>query len=104
MFGCDLSWMSDAFERMNESTLGAVVLAGSCFSIDRVFDRSFISKLLNAGVHCAIHLSRLAEKIILWLSEQFCFIRLSDIFSPCSSMMPKKSKLVAAKLVRAKTG
>ncbi len=113
----------DAIERMNESSLGPAVLAGTnfpmdCFmiakelgsrksignAIDCVFDRNFALKFLSAGVRCAIHLSRLAEEIILWLSEQFCFIRLSDIFSLRSSIMPKKRKPDAAKLVRAKVG
>lgn len=123
MFGRDLSRMRDAIERMNESPLGAVALAGTSFPIDRfitakalgfreptrnsidsVSDRDFALEFLSAGALCAMHLSRLAEEIILWSSEQFHFIRLSDAFSTGSSIMPQKRNPDAAELVRAKSG
>ncbi|QEE12947.1 argininosuccinate lyase [Bartonella krasnovii] len=123
MFGRDLSRMRDAIERMNESPLGAAALAGTSFPIDRfmtaqalgfreptrnsidsVSDRDFALEFLSAGALCAMHLSRLAEEIILWSSQQFCFIRLSDAFSTGSSIMPQKRNPDAAELVRAKAG
>ncbi|WP_273717371.1 MULTISPECIES: argininosuccinate lyase [Bartonella] len=123
MFGRDLSRMRDAIERMNESPLGAAALAGTSFPIDRfmtaqalgfreptrnsidsVSDRDFALEFLSAGALCAMHLSRLAEEIILWSSEQFRFIRLSDAFSMGSSIMPQKRNPDAAELVRAKAG
>ncbi|KEG21316.1 argininosuccinate lyase [Bartonella bacilliformis] len=123
MFGRDLSRMRDAIERMNESPLGAVALAGTGFPIDRfmtaqalgfreptrnsidsVSDRDFALEFLSAGALCATHLSRLAEEIVLWSSAQFHFIRLSDAFSTGSSIMPQKRNPDAAELVRAKAG
>lgn len=123
MFGRDLSRMRDASERMNESPLGAAALAGTSFPIDRfmtaqalgfreptrnsidsVSDRDFALEFLSAGALCAMHLSRLAEEIILWSSEQFRFIYLSDAFSTGSSIMPQKRNPDAAELVRAKAG
>ncbi|VEJ44550.1 argininosuccinate lyase [Bartonella vinsonii] len=123
MFARDLSRMRDAVERMNESPLGAVALAGTSFPIDRfmtakalgfreptrnsidsVSDRDFALEFLSAGALCATHLSRLAEEIVLWSSEQFHFIRLSDAFSTGSSIMPQKRNPDAAELVRAKVG
>ncbi|WP_035011604.1 argininosuccinate lyase [Bartonella vinsonii] len=123
MFGRDLSRMRDAVERMNESPLGAVALAGTSFPIDRfmtakalrfreptrnsidsVSDRDFALEFLSVGALCATHLSRLAEEIVLWSSDQFHFIRLSDAFSTGSSIMPQKRNPDAAELVRAKSG
>ncbi|EJF85211.1 argininosuccinate lyase [Candidatus Bartonella washoeensis] len=123
MFGRDLSRMRDAVERMNESPLGAGALAGTGFPIDRfmtaealgfreptrnsidsVSDRDFALEFLSAGALCAMHLSRLAEEIVLWSSAQFDFIRLSDAFSTGSSIMPQKRNPDAAELVRAKVG
>ncbi len=108
---------------MNESPLRAVALAGTSFRIDRfmtakvlgfreptrnsidsVSDRDFALEFLSAGALCATHLSRLAKEIVLWSSEQFHFIRLSDAFSTGSSIMPQKRNPDAAELVRAKVG
>ncbi|AQX28552.1 MULTISPECIES: argininosuccinate lyase [unclassified Bartonella] len=123
MFSRDLSRMRDAIERMNESPLGAAALAGTSFPIDRfmtakalgfreptrnsidsVSDRDFALEFLSVGTLCAMHLSRLAEEIVLWSSDQFHFIRLSDAFSTGSSIMPQKKNPDAAELIRAKTG
>ncbi|WP_212111825.1 argininosuccinate lyase [Bartonella queenslandensis] len=123
IFGRDLSRMHDAFKRMNESPLGAAALAGTSFPIDRfmtarelgfreptrnsidsVSDRDFALEFLSAGALCAMHLSRLAEEIILWSSEQFHFIYLSDAFSTGVSIMPQKRNPDAAELIRAKAG
>ncbi|RAK60362.1 argininosuccinate lyase [Phenylobacterium hankyongense] len=123
MFGRDASRFADARVRMNESPLGAAALAGSPFPIDRqmtaealgfdrptansldsVADRDFALEALAAATICAIHLSRLAEEIVIWMTPQFGFVRLSDAFTTGSSIMPQKKNPDAAELVRAKAG
>ena len=123
MFGRDAARFRDARERMNECPLGAAALAGSPFPIDRhqtaaalgfarptansmdsVAARDFALEALSAASICAIHLSRLAEEIVLWTTPQFGFVRLSDAFSTGSSIMPQKRNPDAAELVRAKVG
>ena len=123
MFGRDASRFADARARMNESPLGAAALAGSPFPIDRemtaralgfdrptansldsVADRDFALEALAAASICATHLSRLAEEIVIWMTPQFGFIRLSDAFTTGSSIMPQKKNPDAAELVRAKAG
>ena len=123
MFARDASRFADARARMNESPLGAAALAGSPFPIDRdatagalgfdrptansldsVSARDFALEALSAASICAVHLSRLAEEIVLWATPQFGFARLSDAFSTGSSIMPQKRNPDAAELVRAKTG
>jgi argininosuccinate lyase len=123
MFGRDASRFSDARARMNESPLGAAALAGSPFPIDRhatakalgfdgpthnsldsVASRDFMLEALSAASICATHLSRLAEEIVIWMTPQFGFIRLSDAFTTGSSIMPQKKNPDAAELVRAKVG
>lgn len=123
MFGRDAGRFADARARMNESPLGAAALAGSPFPIDRhmtaaalgfarpsansldsVADRDFALEALAAGSICAMHLSRLAEEIVIWMTPQFGFVRLSDAFTTGSSIMPQKKNPDAAELVRAKAG
>ncbi|THD61048.1 argininosuccinate lyase [Phenylobacterium sp.] len=123
MFGRDASRFADAGARMNESPLGAAALAGSSFPIDRhmtaealgfarptansldsVADRDFALESLAAAAICAIHLSRLAEEIVIWMTPQFGFIRLTDAFTTGSSIMPQKKNPDAAELIRAKAG
>jgi argininosuccinate lyase len=123
MFGRDASRFADARLRMNESPLGAAALAGSPFPIDRdqtakalgferptansldsVADRDFALEALAAATICAIHLSRLAEEIVIWMTPQFGFVKLSDAFTTGSSIMPQKKNPDAAELVRAKVG
>jgi len=123
MFGRDASRFADARARMNESPLGAAALAGSPFPIDRhmtaaalgfdrpaansldaVADRDFALEALAAGAICAVHLSRLAEEIVIWMTPQFGFVKLSDAFTTGSSIMPQKKNPDAAELVRAKVG
>lgn len=113
----------DARTRVNESPLGAAALAGTSYPIDRamtakdmgfdrpmpntmdaVSSRDFAIEVLSACATCGMHLSRLAEEIILWTTPQFGFIRLSDGYSTGSSIMPQKRNPDAAELVRAKTG
>ncbi|AVO37657.1 argininosuccinate lyase [Pukyongiella litopenaei] len=123
MFGRDLSRVRDARARMNESPLGAAALAGTSFPIDRdmtaaalgfdrpcansldaVSDRDFALEFLSAASICAMHLSRLAEELVIWSSAQFRFVALSDRFSTGSSIMPQKKNPDAAELIRAKIG
>ena len=123
MLGRDAGRFRDARARMNESPLGAAALAGSPFPIDRemtaralgfdrptpnsldsVSDRDFALEALAAATLCAIHLSRLAEEIVVWVTPQFGFVKLSDAWTTGSSIMPQKKNPDAAELVRAKTG
>jgi argininosuccinate lyase len=123
MFGRDAARFRDAIARMDESPLGAAALAGSPFPIDRemtakalgfaratansldsVSDRDFALEALSAASICAIHLSRLAEEIVIWVTPQFGFITLSDAFTTGSSIMPQKRNPDAAELTRAKVG
>ena len=123
MFGRDASRFADARTRMNESPLGAAALAGSPFPIDRnhtakalgfdrpaansldaVADRDFALEALAVATITAIHLSRLAEEIVIWMTPQFGFITLTDAFTTGSSIMPQKKNPDAAELVRAKAG
>jgi argininosuccinate lyase len=123
MLARDRSRLRDARERMNECPLGAAALAGTSFPIDRhmtakalgfarptansldsVSDRDFVLETLSAASICAMHLSRLAEEIVLWATPQFGFVKLSDKFSTGSSIMPQKRNPDAAELVRGKAG
>ncbi|HEC14167.1 MAG TPA: argininosuccinate lyase [Rhodospirillales bacterium] len=123
MFGRDRGRLKDCRARLNESPLGAAALAGTSFPIDRdmtakalgfdrpaansldaVSDRDFACEFLGLGAILAVHLSRLAEEIVLWSTDQFGFIRVSDAFSSGSSIMPQKRNPDAAELVRAKSG
>ncbi|MDF1620875.1 argininosuccinate lyase [Pseudothioclava nitratireducens] len=123
MFARDLSRFSDARKRMNESPLGAAALAGTGFPIDRhataealgfdrpmansldaVSDRDFALEFLSSASICAVHLSRLAEELVIWSSAQFRFVAMSDKWSTGSSIMPQKRNPDAAELIRAKIG
>jgi len=123
MIGRDRGRLADARRRLNESPLGSAALAGTSFPIDRdatsvalgfdrptansldgVSDRDFAIEFLSALALAGMHLSRLAEEIILWMSEPFRFIALSDAFTTGSSIMPQKRNADAAELVRGKTG
>ncbi len=123
MFARDRSRFKDARKRMNECPLGSAALAGTSFPIDRemtaellgfdrpnansldgVSDRDFVIEALAGASIAAMHLSRLAEEIVIWCSAQFGFVSLSDKFSTGSSIMPQKKNPDAAELVRAKTG
>jgi len=123
MFGRDRGRLADARARLNECPLGAAALAGTSFPIDRaatatalgfdrptansidsVSDRDFALEFLSAGAIMATHLSRLAEEIVIWCSEGFKFVALSDAFTTGSSIMPQKRNPDAAELVRGKAG
>jgi len=123
MLGRDLSRFTDARTRMNQSPLGSAALAGTGFPIDRertadalafdgatansldsVSDRDFALDYLMAATQCSLHLSRLAEELIIWASAPFGFVKLSDQFSTGSSIMPQKRNPDAAELVRGHSG
>ncbi|MEA2856045.1 MAG: argininosuccinate lyase [Methylobacteriaceae bacterium] len=123
MLARDRGRLQDARVRLNESPLGAAALAGTSFPIDRemtakalgfnaptansldsVSDRDFALETLAAAAICAVHLSRLAEEMVLWTSPQFGFVTLSDAFTTGSSIMPQKRNPDAAELVRGKAG
>lgn len=112
---------ADCRRRLNESPLGAAALAGTGFPIDRdmtaralgfdrpmansldaVSDRDFAIEFLSAVMQTGLHLSRLAEEIVIWASQPYEFVRLPDAFSTGSSIMPQKRNPDAAELVRAK--
>ena len=123
MLSRDISRFADARARMNECPLGSAALAGTGFPIDRqatarelgfdrptansldgVSDRDFALDYLGAAAQCALHLSRLAEELILWASPPFGFVKLSDDYSTGSSIMPQKRNPDAAELVRGHSG
>ncbi len=119
MLGRDRSRFGDARLRLNELPLGSAALAGTGFDLDRdnvaaalgfnrptansldaVSDRDFVVDYLHAAALTSVHLSRLAEEIILWASPMFGFVRLPDAWSTGSSIMPNKRNPDAAELVR----
>jgi argininosuccinate lyase len=123
MLGRDRARVADAMRRSGDCPLGAAALAGSPYPIDRrataaalgfagpsansidaVSDRDFALDYLATAAILAVHLSRFAEELVLWSSDQFGFVRLSDGFTTGSSIMPQKRNPDAAELVRAKTG
>jgi argininosuccinate lyase len=123
MLGRDRGRLADCRRRLNECPLGAAALAGTAFPIDRdatsaalgfdgpaansldaVSDRDFAIEFLAAAALAGMHLSRFAEEIVLWSSDAFGFVNLSDAFTTGSSIMPQKRNPDAAELVRAKTG
>ena len=123
MFGRDRGRFADARARLNELPLGAGALAGTSFPIDRaavadtlgfdrpmansldaVSDRDFALEFMSAAAICAGHISRMAEEIVVWCSDGFGFVKLSDAYTTGSSMMPQKRNPDAAELSRAKAG
>ena len=123
MLDRDRGRLADCRRRLNVCPLGSAALAGTSFPIDRqmtaaalgfdrptansldaVSDRDFALEFLSAAAISAMHLSRLAEEIVIWCSAPYRFIRLSDAFTTGSSIMPQKRNPDAAELVRAKTG
>ncbi len=123
MLGRDRGRFADCRRRLNVCPLGAAALAGTSFAIDRrqtaaalgfdapaansldaVSDRDFALEFLSAAAILAVHLSRLAEEMVIWSCDQFGFLRLADAFSTGSSIMPQKRNPDAAELIRAKSG
>ncbi len=123
MFARDDSRLADCRKRTNVLPLGSGALAGTTFPIDRAYvarqlgfpaisqnsldavsDRDFAVELLAAAAVLAMHLSRLADELVLWSSQQFGFIEFPDAFATGSSMMPQKKNPDVAELVRGKSG
>lgn len=119
----DKSRFKDALKRIDISPLGAAALSGTTYpinrhetmrllgfndiyenSLDAVSDRDYIIETLHNISLCMVHLSRLAEEIIFWSSEEAQFITLSDTFSTGSSIMPQKKNPDMAELIRGKVG
>ena len=119
----DRGRFADARKRLNECPLGSAALAGTSFELDRdmtakalgfdrpsansldaVSDRDFVLETLAAATIASVHLSRLAEEIVIWTSPLVGLVRLSDKFTTGSSIMPQKRNPDAAELVRAKAG
>ena len=119
----DKSRLVDARKRMNECPLGAGALAGSSLPLNRAFvarllgfekptansldsvsDRDFVVEIISSVALAFMHLSRLAEDLILWNSQEFGFISLDDQFATGSSLMPHKKNPDIFELVRGKSG
>jgi len=119
----DRGRLVDAAKRMNESPLGSAALAGTTFPIDReatatalgfdrpmrnsldaVSSRDFLLEAVSALAICSVHLSRIAEELVLWSSQEFAFVQMSDAFTTGSSIMPQKKNPDMPELVRGKTG
>lgn len=119
----DLDRLKDFKKRMNELPLGACALAGTTYPIDRemvkedlgfdsimensmdaVSDRDYVLEMQSVLTIISIHLSRLAEELIIWSSQPYSFVRIDDMFSTGSSIMPQKKNPDMAELVRSKAG
>jgi len=123
MLDRDRGRLVDAAKRMNESPLGSAALAGTTFPIDReataqalgftrpmrnsldaVGSRDFLLESVSALAICSVNLSRIAEELVLWSSQEFAFVQMSDAFTTGSSIMPQKKNPDMPELVRGKTG
>jgi argininosuccinate lyase len=123
MFARDAERLADARRRVNRLPLGAAALAGTSYpldresvarelgfdevcanSIDAVSDRDFALEFAAAASICMVHVSRLAEEIVLWMSQSFGFVDLADRYCTGSSIMPQKRNPDVAELARGKTG
>ena len=123
MFLRDLSRLSDTRERLNECPLGAGAFAGTTYPLDRdytakllefrkptnnsmdsVSDRDYLLEYVFDLSTIQMHLSRLSEEIIIWNSNEYQFVRISDAYSTGSSIMPQKKNPDIAELIRGKTG
>jgi argininosuccinate lyase len=123
MFERDRERFSSCLERVNVLPLGAGALAGTSFPIDRAYvaklldfprlsknsidavsDRDFVLEFASAAAILFVHLSRLAEELILWSSHEFGFIELPEAYCTGSSMMPQKKNPDVPELIRGKSG
>lgn len=123
MFLRDLSRLRDTRDRLNECPLGAGAFAGTTYPLDRDFtakelsfrkptdnsmdsvsDRDYLLEYLFDLSTIQMHLSRLSEEIIIWNSNEYRFVRISDAYSTGSSIMPQKKNPDIAELIRGKTG
>jgi argininosuccinate lyase len=129
MFSRDAERMADVRRRVNRLPLGAAALAGTSYPLDRervaralgmvdaqgraqvcqnsldaVSDRDFAIEFSAAAALCMVHISRLSEELILWMSQNFGFIKIADRFTTGSSIMPQKKNPDVPELARGKTG
>ena len=129
MFARDAERMSDVRRRTNRLPLGSAALAGTTYPLDRervartlgmvdehgqsqvcqnsldgVSDRDFAIEFTAAASLCMVHISRLSEELIIWMSQNFAFIQLADRFTTGSSIMPQKKNPDVPELARGKTG
>jgi argininosuccinate lyase len=123
MLARDDGRLADCLTRTDVLPLGSGALAGTTFPIDRAFvarqlgfraisensldavsDRDFAAELLAALAIIGMHLSRFADEIVLWSSQQFGFVELPDAFATGSSMMPQKKNPDVAELIRGRSG
>ena len=123
MLDRDRGRLEDASRRLNECPLGSAALAGTTFPLDRhavaealgfrapmrnsldaTGDRDFLIETVSALACCAVHLSRVAEELVVWSSQEFGFVVMSDAFTTGSSIMPQKKNPDMAELARGKTG
>jgi argininosuccinate lyase len=129
MFSRDAERMADVRRRVNRLPLGAAALAGTSYPLDRervaralgmvdaqgqaqvcqnsldaVSDRDFAIEFTAAASLCMVHISRLSEELILWMSQNFSFIKIADRFTTGSSIMPQKKNPDVPELARGKTG
>ena len=123
MFKRDAERCADIYERMNVCPLGSGALAGTTYPLDRAYvaellgfdgvcdnsmdgvsDRDYLIEFLSALSMIQMHLSRFAEEIILWNSDEYKFVTIGDAYATGSSIMPQKKNPDVAELVRGKTG
>ncbi|MXY20608.1 MAG: argininosuccinate lyase [Dehalococcoidia bacterium] len=123
MFSRDSERFRQAYERTDVMPLGSGALAGLPYRIDRQFvadelgfsrisvnsmdavsDRDFLLDFLSASSICVMHLSRMAEELVLWSSDEFGFVRMPDEYTTGSSIMPQKRNPDFAEIARGKTG
>jgi argininosuccinate lyase len=123
MLDRDRGRLLDAARRMNESPLGCAALASTTFPLDRamtaaalgfdrpmrnsldaVGDRDFLVEAVAALANAAVHLSRISEELVLWSTQEFGFVTMSDAYTTGSSIMPQKKNPDMAELARGKTG
>ena len=129
MFARDAERMNDVRRRTNRLPLGSAALAGTSYPLDRervartlgmvdehgnaqvcqnsldgVSDRDFAIEFTAAASLCMVHISRLSEELILWMSQNFGFVKISDRFTTGSSIMPQKKNPDVPELARGKTG
>ncbi len=129
MFSRDAERLAEVRARTNRLPLGSAALAGTSYPLDRervaralgmvdsngvpqlcrnsldaVSDRDFAIEFTSAAALCMVHISRLSEELVLWMSQNFAFIRLADRFTTGSSIMPQKKNPDVPELARGKTG
>jgi argininosuccinate lyase len=123
MFRRDIERLQDCFKRVDIMPLGSGALAGTTYPLDRyavakelgfgsisrnsldaVSDRDFALEFLGCAAITMMHLSRFCEEVILWSTDEFCFVEIDDSYSTGSSIMPQKKNPDVAELIRGKAG